>query len=191
MASTSRTGRWHRIGHDVGAGGDREPEPAQVVVHVVIAVPAAVILRQPELELRTAGKAQRPLQDEHRLPRHVAAAGADVVGPRGFVLAVDGEGRSGPVTRLRSVLSKKIVSSGVSGGLTPAVAETIFTPSKPADPSPGAASTTNSVRPNDPLIERPGPAQGSAGSLSSSSRTALILARPVSMTNSVACFVGA
>ena len=50
-----------------------------------------MILREPELELRAAGKAQRPIENEHRLPRHVAAAGPDVIGPGRFVLAVDGK----------------------------------------------------------------------------------------------------
>ena len=51
----------------------------------------------------------------------------------------------GPVTRLLIVWSSKMASSGVSGGLTSAVARTIFTPSNLAEPSAGAASTANSV----------------------------------------------
>ena len=46
----------------------------------------------------------------------------DVDAPGGLVLAVDREAQSDPVTRLRLLRSSKIASSGVSGGLTSAVA---------------------------------------------------------------------
>ena len=75
--------------------------------------------------------------------------------------------------------------------LTSAVAETIFTPWKPAEPSAGAASTSISVSPNVPLIDRPGPLQGSAGSLSNSSRTAVMPLASAWTAKSVVCLVGA
>src|SRR4030095_16151675 len=70
-------------------GRHREPEAAEVVVHVVVRVPAAVLLAQVEREERAAREAQRPLRHEDGLAVLVAPAGARVDAPRGVILAVD------------------------------------------------------------------------------------------------------
>src|SRR5262245_15557999 len=71
-------GRRQRIGLDVCGAGYAKPEAAQVVILVVVAVPAAVILREAEFELRAALKLQRLLEVENGLPRYIAATGTDV-----------------------------------------------------------------------------------------------------------------
>ena len=76
------------------ARGDREAEAAEVVVLVVVAVPAAVILHELERQPHAAGSFERLLEHEHGLARHVAAAGADVDAPGRVVVAVDGITRS-------------------------------------------------------------------------------------------------
>ena len=66
-----------------------QPEAAEVVVHVVVAVPAAVVLLQVEVQDAALGKVDRLLENEDGLPGRIAAAGAGVDAPRRVVLAVD------------------------------------------------------------------------------------------------------
>ena len=81
---------------------------------------------------------------------------------------------TGPVTRCLPLLSSKIDSSGVSGGLTSAVALTNLMrlyfrrrrPRRGLDLELGQRAV--------PLIDRPGPPSGRFGSLSSSSRKAVM-----------------
>ncbi len=129
-----------RIGRRVRRVGDRQAEAAQIVVLIVVAVPAAVLLAEGKRQHRAAGKGDRFLRDKDGLTRLVAAAGTDVDAPGRFVVAIDGEA-IGPVTRRRPLLSSKIASSGVSGGLTSAVACTISTGTVFAGASSGAAVT--------------------------------------------------
>ena len=77
----ARTSRRQRIGDGILGDGDREAEAAEVVVLIVVAVPAAVVLDKLEREPHAAGRFERLLEHEHRLARHVAAAGADVDAP--------------------------------------------------------------------------------------------------------------
>ena len=83
--------RGHRIGHRILGRGHGEAEAAQVVVLVVVAVPAAVVLHELEREPHAGRSFERLLEYEHRLARHIAAAGADVDAPRRLVVAVDGK----------------------------------------------------------------------------------------------------
>ena len=73
------------------ARGDREAEAAEVVVLIVVAVPAAVVL----LEIEGQHGARREVRSACRRRRRpcaaVAAAGAGVDAPGRFVFAVDGE----------------------------------------------------------------------------------------------------
>ncbi len=98
---------------------------------------------------------------------------------------------TGPVTRLRLLRSSNIASSGVSGGLTSAVALAILKSTGFPLPSAGAASIRISVKAPVPLIDRPGPPSGRFGSLSNSSRTARIGAIVVLTVIFTVCLVGA
>src|SRR5262249_10888037 len=71
------------------AGGTLDAKAAGLVVLIVIAVPAAVVLRQLEFQLRSARKLNRLFEHKYGLARHIAAAGADIDAPRGVVLAID------------------------------------------------------------------------------------------------------
>ena len=81
----------HGIGLGVRGGSDRQPEPAEVVVHVVVAVPAAVHLLEVDVQPRATFITKRLLGDEDGVARLIAPARSLVDAPRGFILAVDGE----------------------------------------------------------------------------------------------------
>ena len=85
-------GRRQRVRHGTRGRRHRQAEPAEVAVLVIVGVPAAVVLLQVERQDRARGERQRLLGREHRLARHVAAAGAGVDAPGGLLLAIDGEG---------------------------------------------------------------------------------------------------
>src|SRR5262249_9029078 len=74
-----------------GRGCYREPEASEIVILIVIAVLAAVILHQMNLEISPLRKRNRLFSNENRLARLVPAAGADVDAPCCFVFAVNGE----------------------------------------------------------------------------------------------------
>ena len=80
--------RRQRIGNRILGRRHREAEAAQVVVLIVVAVPAAVVLHELEREPHAAGRFERLVEREHRLARHVAAAGADVDAPGRQIVAV-------------------------------------------------------------------------------------------------------
>src|SRR5439155_18948374 len=81
--------RWQRIGLGVLGGRNAESKAAQIVVLIVVAIPPAVVLRQLELELRPASKPDRFFQHKYCLPRHIAAARADINAPCRLVLTVN------------------------------------------------------------------------------------------------------
>ena len=92
-----------------GRAGDREPEPPEVVVLVVVAVPAAVVLLEVEREDRSTGKLDRLREREDRLARLVSTPGADVDAPGRLVLAVDREcDRPGHALPLAPVVKDRI-----------------------------------------------------------------------------------
>src|SRR5438874_9442627 len=70
---------------------DREAEAAEVVVLVVVAVPAAVVLHKVELDLAAIGQLDRLVGHEDGLAGLISPAGADIRAPGGLVLAVDGK----------------------------------------------------------------------------------------------------
>src|SRR5262249_10279738 len=80
-----------RVGDGAGLAGDRQPEPADVVALVVVAVPAAVVLGEVERQDRAAGEDDRPRGREDRLARLVATPRPDVDAPGRLVPAVEGE----------------------------------------------------------------------------------------------------
>src|SRR5436305_1713756 len=82
---------WDWVGDGVRGTRDRQPEPAEVVALVVVAVPAAVILSQVERQDRAAREGNRFLDREDRLARHVSPAGPGIDAPGGLVLVVDRE----------------------------------------------------------------------------------------------------
>ena len=81
---------------------------------------------------------------------------------------------AGPVTRFLPDLSSKFGSSGASGCSKSAVALENFTGTLFVGFFASRASTLNSVRAQVPLNDRPGPLHGRLGSVSSSSRNAVI-----------------
>src|SRR5262249_6892348 len=81
-----------RIGdHRSGCGSRGDAEPPQVVVHVVVAVPAAVILLQVDVQHSAAieaGNLLGTLKDGFAIL--VAAARTGIDAPRGLAVGVDG-----------------------------------------------------------------------------------------------------
>src|SRR5262249_19833293 len=68
---------------------DRESEAAQVIVLIVVAVPAAVVLSKLEREDGALFKLDRLFEYKHGLSRYVATARTDIDAPGGVVFAVD------------------------------------------------------------------------------------------------------
>src|ERR1700731_327229 len=83
----------HITGHKVGPGvrsvGHREPEPAQVVALVVVAIPAAMPLGELEGQDGACREGYRLLEHEDGIARYVSPPRARVVAPGRLVLAVD------------------------------------------------------------------------------------------------------
>src|SRR6266478_5455516 len=81
-----------RIGHYRSCvGGDRQAEPAEIIVHEIIAVPAAMILRELNQENGPARKAnvRGALEDSFALL--IAPARAGIYAPGGLLFPVDSE----------------------------------------------------------------------------------------------------
>ena len=79
----------NRIGHGSRRRCDRQPEPPQVVVLIVVTIPAAMVLFEMNRQDRAPGEDDRFIQREDRLARLVAPAGTVVNSPGRFALAVD------------------------------------------------------------------------------------------------------
>src|SRR5687767_9439917 len=79
-----------RIGSDVRGARYAQAKTAQIVVHVIVAVPAAVILREPEREDRAITEADGFFGNEYGFAVLISAAGAGVDAPGGVVIAIDG-----------------------------------------------------------------------------------------------------
>src|SRR5262245_40500847 len=81
-------GAWHRkrathvggqrSGSRIGSGRHRQPEAPQIVVLIVVAVPAAVVLDQVHFELDSLGERNRLLGRKYGLARLVTASWAEV-----------------------------------------------------------------------------------------------------------------
>ena len=89
----AESGEGHRgLDGRIGGGGDGEAHPTEVVVLIVVAVPAAVILLQVDGDNGALRVAERLFGDEDGLAGLVASAGSGVDAPSGFVVAVEGVG---------------------------------------------------------------------------------------------------
>src|SRR5438874_10810926 len=79
-----------RIGFHGATGGSRaDAEPAEIVVHMVIAVPAAVILTQADAPEDVIGQRDRFVADEDGLAVLITPPWTDVDSPGRFLVAVD------------------------------------------------------------------------------------------------------
>src|ERR1043166_1828661 len=68
-----------------------DAETAEVVVHVVVAIPTAVVLLKADAPIRSVREAGRFLCDEYRFAILIAPARSHIDAPRRFVFAIDGE----------------------------------------------------------------------------------------------------
>jgi hypothetical protein len=79
-----------RIGHRARRIGHGQSNTAQIVILVVVGVPAAVILLQIEIEDGAGLVLDRLFEIENRLARLIAQTRAGIDAPRRIVAAVDG-----------------------------------------------------------------------------------------------------
>src|SRR5262249_23573233 len=109
-----------RVGGRAAFAADREAKPAEVVVHVVVAVPTAVPLDQAERQHGAAGLGDIPRRGRDGLARLVAPAGPGVDAPGRLVPVVDGVlDRAGDAAALRAVVEIRLQGAlgiGVVGG---------------------------------------------------------------------------
>src|SRR5205823_3838791 len=80
----------NRVGNDVCPLGDAQAEAAEVVVLVVVRVPAAVVLHEPEIQHDAICESQRLLRNEHSLARLVAPPGPGVDAPGRLLFPING-----------------------------------------------------------------------------------------------------
>src|SRR5262249_8668815 len=80
---------WQRIGDGLFVVGHRKAETAEIVVLIVVAVPAAVVLRELECQQANLVEIERLVENENCLARHVAAARTEIDAPGRFVLTID------------------------------------------------------------------------------------------------------
>jgi hypothetical protein len=78
-----------RIGDGRLRRGQRNAEPAEQIILMVVTVPAAVVLRERDRKRRWAVDVDRFLESKYRIARLIAAAVACVDAPGGLVLAID------------------------------------------------------------------------------------------------------
>src|SRR5439155_13896391 len=98
-----------RVGFGPRRRRHRQAEPAEVVVLVVVTVPAAVVLRDVERQHRAGEVADRMFGGEDRLSRLVASAGAGVGPPGSVVVTVDRERyRAGDTLLLAAVVVDRL-----------------------------------------------------------------------------------
>ena len=110
-----------RVRDRVGGAAHRKAEAAEIVVHVLVAVPAAVIVLEMELQHRAVGEGDVGGGDEDGLAILIAAARASIDAPGGVLLAIDGEfDRAGDAPPVRLVvevrLEHPLLVGVVSGG---------------------------------------------------------------------------
>ena len=92
MARISRTAAGSGSATAFSARGDGETDAAEIVVLVVVTVPAAMILLEIENQSGcAAGIADGLVRIEDGFARLIAQAGAGVDAPAGFVFAINGE----------------------------------------------------------------------------------------------------
>src|SRR5262245_31456989 len=81
--SRQRVSRW------IGDSCDRKTKAPQIMVLIVVAVPAAVVLDQVDFELDSLWERNRLFGRKHGLARPVPASGTDIDAPCRFVFAID------------------------------------------------------------------------------------------------------
>ena len=104
-----------RIGLRAGLCRQGQAEAAQIVILVVIAVPATVVLRKMERQNGPLRMGNRFIGQENRLARLIAPAGTDIDAPGRIVVAVDGKAhRTGHASsgRFGRYKSHRAVSAG-------------------------------------------------------------------------------
>ena len=79
-----------RVGHWILGGRDRKPKTTEIIVLIVVAVPASVSLAEMNGEQCSVGMRNRFLQDKDRFARLIPPSGTDVNAPGGLGFAVDG-----------------------------------------------------------------------------------------------------
>src|SRR5688500_8082324 len=79
-----------RISGDVAGAGDAQTKAARIVVHMIVAVPAAMILCEAERENRAIAEANGFFGDEYSFAVLVSAAGPGVDAPGGVIVSIDG-----------------------------------------------------------------------------------------------------
>src|SRR5262249_5305767 len=97
------------VGGRVAVAADRQAEVAEIVIHVVVAVPATMALRETEGHDGAAGLGEVLRRGEDRLARLSASAGAGIDAPGRFLLAIDGIlDRARDATAFRAVIEVRL-----------------------------------------------------------------------------------
>src|SRR5262245_14578964 len=77
------------VGLRTGAGGQGNTQPTEIVALVIVAVPAAVVLRQVNGQQRAAGMVDRLVGKKDRLARLIPPSRSQVGAPRRLVFPID------------------------------------------------------------------------------------------------------